>query len=405
MKRTVEDFDLFSKRVLIRVDFNVPIDESGRITDDARIVKALPTIRFALEHKARVILISHLGRPEGRPDPKFSLRPVANRLTEALGRPVRFLEDCVGPKIEEAVRALENGEIALLENLRFHPEEEKNDPNFAQGLARLADLYVDDAFGAAHRAHASIEAITRFLPSAAGLLLAKEIEYFEKALRAPARPFVTILGGAKVSDKIKLVANLLGKIDTLLIGGAMAYPFCRVKGWQIGSSKYEGGGEELARQILAQAAQKKIPVILPTDHVIAQKLGKGVPARMVDQEIPAGWMGLDVGPKTRSEFKKVLSKAKTILWNGPLGVCEVPPFDLGSREIAEFIANLQATTIIGGGDTAAAITHFGLDKKMSHVSTGGGASLEYLEGRVLPGIAALPEKDSRTVTASQKSSL
>jgi len=394
-KKTIKEFSLAGKRVLLRVDYNVPFDDEGRIADDSRIVKSLPTIRHVLSNDGRAILISHLGRPEGRPDSKFSLRPVAQHLSTLLSRPVEFMDDCVGPAVEERAARLRAGEVVLLENLRFHPEEEKNDPQFAQALARLADLYVNDAFGAAHRAHASIEAITRLLPAAAGFLLAREIEYLEKTLRAPERPFVTILGGVTVSDKMKIIGNLLRKTDAILIGGAMAYPFCRVKGHQIGSSKYEAGGETLARQVLDQAQQKDVSVILPEDHVIAQKLATGVPTRIADQEIPSGWMGLDVGPKSVESFKKVLSRAKTVLWNGPLGVFEISPFDQGSREIAKFIAVRRVTTVIGGGDTAAAVKQFGLEEKMSHVSTGGGASLEYLEGKVLPGIAALPEREAK----------
>lgn len=394
-KKTLEEVKVSGKRVLIRVDFNVPLNEQGKITDDSRVIKSLSTLRYALEKGAALILMSHLGRPEGVPNPKYSLQPVARRLQELLGRPVEFLEDCIGPSVESRAKKLQEGEVLFLENLRFHPEEEKNDASFAQALARLGDLYVNDAFGAAHRAHASTEAITRFLPSVAGLLLAREIEYFEKALAAPERPFVTLLGGAKVSDKMKVIANLLRKIDALLIGGAMAYPFCRVKGFQIGSSKCEAGTEALARQVLDQAQQKDVTVLIPVDHVIAEKLEKGTPTRIVDQEISMGWMGLDVGPRTLIEFKKTLSKAKTVLWNGPLGVFETPPFDQGSRQIAELIATLNATTIIGGGDTAAAVKQFGLEGKMSHVSTGGGASLEYLEGKVLPGIAVLPEKEGK----------
>ena len=392
-KKTIKECDLRGKNILIRVDFNVPLDEEGRITDDNRIVKSLPTIQYARERAARVVLMSHLGRPDGKPNPKYSLKPVAAHLSKLLGAPVQFLDDCIGTKIEEALSRTKKGDVVLLENLRFHPEEEKNDPKFAQALARLADLYVNDAFGAAHRAHASTEAITQFVPSVAGLLLAKEIEYFDKILRKSERPFVAILGGAKVSDKIKVISNILHKTDSILIGGAMAYPFCRVKGCSIGSSKYEAGGEELARQILDQAKQKGVLVQLPMDHLVAKKLEKGTPTKVVDQAIPDGWMGLDIGPKTVEQFKKTLAASKTILWNGPLGVFEIPPFDQGSRRIAEFIAGLKATTVIGGGDTAAAIRHFGLEDKMSHVSTGGGASLEYLEGRILPGIAALPEKD------------
>lgn len=394
-KKTIRDVELSGKRVLIRVDYNVPLNDAQQITDDSRIAKSLPTLRYALQKGAKVILMSHLGRPEGKPNPKYSLRPVAKKLSELLNQPVKFVENCIGPGVEREVSALREGEVLLLENLRFYPQEEKNDEGFAKTLARLAEVYINDAFGAAHRAHASTEAVARYLPSAGGLLLGREIEYLQKALTAPERPFVTILGGAKVSDKMKAISNLLRKTDALLIGGAMAYPFCRVKGHSIGSSKYESGGEVLARQVLEQAQQKKVQVILPIDHVVAQKLEKGATAMAVDHEIPNGWLGLDVGPKSVTEFEKVLSKAKTILWNGPLGVFETPPFERGTRQIAEFISGLKATTIIGGGETAAAIRLFGLEEKMSHVSTGGGASLEYLEGKVLPGIAALPERENK----------
>lgn len=391
-KKTIEDLDLNGKRVLVRADFNVPLNDQGQITDDARIRKTLPTIRYALSNGAKLILMSHLGRPEGVCNPQYSLRPVAKRLSVLLERPVNFAEDCVGTEVESQVKKMAPGEVILLENLRFHGEEEKNNPEFAQSLARLADVYINDAFGAAHRAHASTEAITRFLPSAAGLLLVREVEYFSKVVSFPQRPFVLILGGAKVSDKIKIIGNLLSKADALLIGGAMAYPFCKIKGFSIGSSKYESGSETLARQVLDQAQQKRVSVLLPVDHVIAERLEQGIRTRVIDQEIPAGWMGLDIGPKTADQFKKALANAKTILWNGPLGVAEVPPFDQGSRRVAETIATLQATSIIGGGDTAAMIHQFGLEEKMSHVSTGGGASLEYLEGKLLPGIAALAGK-------------
>lgn len=394
-KKTIEELDLEGKRLIVRVDFNVPLNEKGEITDDSRIVKSLPTVRYALDKGARVILMSHLGRPDGKPNPKYSLQPVAAHLKKLLNMPVHFAKDCIGPEAEGFSQTLKSGEILLLENLRFHAEEEKNDAKFAQALAKLADLYVNDAFGTAHRAHASTEAIAKYLPSAAGFLLSKEVECLEKALKNPERPFVTILGGAKVSDKIKVIANLFKKTDTILIGGAMAYPFCLVKGHSIGSSKFEMGGETLARQVLDQAQKKGVEVAVPTDHVVTQKLEKNSPNRVVDQEIPQGWMGVDAGPKSIEEYKKKLKNAKTILWNGPLGVFEIQPFDKGTRAIAEFIAGLQATTIIGGGDTAAAINQFGLEEKMTHVSTGGGASLEYLEGKVLPGIAALPEKENK----------
>lgn len=392
-KKTIKDLDLAGKKVLIRVDFNVPMNVAGEITDDQRILKSLPTLQYALSEGASLILMSHLGRPKGIPNPEYSLRPVALYLEKLLKRPVVFLPDCVGPAVEQKAASLRPGEVVLLENLRFHPEEEKNNPEFAQALARLADLYVNDAFGAAHRAHASTEAVAHLLPSAAGFLLSREVEYFDKALTSAERPFVAILGGAKVSDKIKVIGNLLRKVDALLIGGAMSFPFLKVKGLSIGSSKYEAGSETLARQILDQAQQKQVKVVLPCDHVIAEKLEKGVKTKMAGPAIPEAWMGLDIGPKTAAEFKKVLSGAKTILWNGPVGVSEIPPFDQGSRQLAEQIASLKATSIIGGGDTAAAVHQFGLEEKMSHVSTGGGASLEYLEGKVLPGIAALSEKN------------
>lgn len=386
--------DLEGMRVLIRADFNVPLNKQGQITDDSRIVKSLPTIRFALEKRAKVILISHLGRPEGRRSKKYSLRPVAARLSELLNQKVGFEENCVGRRAEERGLCLCNGEAVLLENLRFHPGEEKNDAKFAQALARLADVYINDAFGTAHRAHASTEAIARTLPAAAGLLLAREIEYFDKVLKEPSYPFVAILGGAKVSDKIHVIGNLLGKINAILIGGAMAYPFCRVEGHSIGNSKYETGAEVLARQIKDNAQEKGVALLLPVDHVVTQKLEKPETSRVVDEEIPEGWMGVDIGPRTVEVFKSVLAGARTVLWNGPLGVFETPPFERGSLEIAKCLADLKATTIIGGGDTAAAIHQFGLEERMSHVSTGGGASLEYLEGKLLPGIAVLPESEN-----------
>lgn len=393
-KRTIKEMDLEGMRVLIRADFNVPLNKQGQITDDSRIVKSLPTIRFALEKRAKVILISHLGRPEGRRSKKYSLRPVAARLSELLNQKVGFEENCVGRRAEERGLCLCNGEAVLLENLRFHPGEEKNDAKFAQALARLADVYINDAFGTAHRAHASTEAIARTLPAAAGLLLAREIEYFDKVLKEPSYPFVAILGGAKVSDKIHVIGNLLGKINAILIGGAMAYPFCRVEGHSIGNSKYETGAEVLARQIKDNAQEKGVALLLPVDHVVTQKLEKPETSRVVDEEIPEGWMGVDIGPRTVEVFKSVLAGARTVLWNGPLGVFETPPFERGSLEIAKCLADLKATTIIGGGDTAAAIHQFGLEERMSHVSTGGGASLEYLEGKLLPGIAVLPESEN-----------
>ncbi|MDA9101088.1 phosphoglycerate kinase [Omnitrophica bacterium] len=394
-KMTIEDIKLQNKRVLMRVDYNVPLNDQGQITDDSRIVKSLDSVKYCLERGAKVILMSHLGRPKGKVNPQYSLKPVAEHLSKLLNQDIALASDCVGPEAEAAAQKLAPGQAVLLENLRFHAEEEKNDPAFAKQLASLGEIYVNDAFGTAHRAHASTVGVTEYLPSVAGFLLNKEITYFDKAITHPERPFVTILGGAKVSDKIKLIDNLLNKADTILIGGAMAYTFYKVMGIGIGQSKFEPAGEPAAKQALEKAQETNVPIVLPKDRVIAQKLEKGVETRTTETDIPDGWSGFDIGPKTVAEFKEILSKAKTIVWNGPVGVFEVPPFDKGTRDLCEFVANLKATTIIGGGDTAAAVKIFGLESKMSHVSTGGGASLEYLEGTVLPGVAALKDKTSQ----------
>lgn len=393
-QRSIQEFDIRGKRVLIRVDCNVPLNEKGEITDDSRIVKALETLRYCLAQDAKVILMSHLGRPDGKPAAQYSLKPVALRLAEHLKKKVSLLPDCIGQEVETHVKNMKNGDVVLLENLRFHREEEKNDPAFSKKLAALADIFVNDAFGAAHRAHASTVGVTKYLPSITGFLLAKEIEYLEKAVSHPDRPFVTLLGGSKVSDKIKLISNLLEKADSLLIGGAMAYTFCKVQGMKIGNSKFDREGENAAREALAKSRAKNVPLILPVDHVIAQKCERGTATQIVTRDIPDGWVGLDVGPETLRKFVEVLKQAKTVVWNGPVGVFEVPPFDRGTREIAQTLAGLRATTILGGGDTAAAVAAFGLEDKMSHVSTGGGASLEYLEGAVLPGVAALEANDA-----------
>ncbi len=396
-KQTVKDIDIKGKTVLMRVDFNVPLDEKLQITDDSRIVKAMDTVRYILDQQAKLILMSHLGRPDGKPDPKFSLKPAAERVSKLLNKKVQLAPDCIGPQVEALAKALKPGEALLLENLRFHAEEEKNDAAFAKKLASLGDVYVNDAFGTAHRAHASTEGVTKYLPAVAGFLLGKEVEYFDKILTNPDRPFVTILGGAKVSDKIKLIGNLIDKSDTLLVGGAMAYTFYKVQGIAIGNSKFDPAGMDAAKDALAKSKAKNVPLVLPVDRVIAQKMEKNVPTKVVNGDIPDGWSGFDIGPESAKKFKEVLSKAKTILWNGPLGLFEIPPFDKGTREIAEYVAGLsKVTSIIGGGDTAAAVRIFGLEDKMSHVSTGGGASLEYLEGRVLPGIAALSDKKPQT---------
>jgi len=390
-KMSIKDVDIKDKRVLMRADFNVPLDENLRITDDTRIRAALPTIKYILDKGAkRLILMSHLGRPKGKVDVKFSLKPVAERLQELLNMPVKKLDDCINVK-SQVDSAKEK--VILLENLRFHPEEESNDAAFAKELASLGDIFVNDAFGTAHRAHASTEGISRYLPSVAGFLMEKEIEYLAGALEDPQKPFVIILGGAKISDKIGVIENLLPKADSIIIGGGMAYTFLAALDKKVGNSKLEADKINMAKKILEEATAKNVSIELPVDHIVAEKFDSSAQPRVIDaQDIPAGFMGLDIGPKTIEKFKGVLSSAKTIVWNGPLGVAEWDSFKKGSEEIARFIATLGATTIIGGGDTAAAIAKFKLEDKMSHISTGGGASLELMEGKLLPGIAALKDK-------------
>ncbi|MBP7055628.1 MAG: phosphoglycerate kinase [Candidatus Omnitrophica bacterium] len=392
-KKTIKDIDLKGKRVLMRVDFNVPLDDNLNITDDIRIRAAVPTIQYALGKGAKVILMSHLGRPDGKVVEKMRMAPVAVRLEKLLGKKVTALKDCIGPDVEKAVGAMKEGDVVLLENLRFHAEEEANDAAFAKKLASLGDIFVNDAFGTAHRAHASTEGVTHYLPSVAGFLLEKEIQYLGSAVDNPKRPFVAILGGAKVKDKIKVIDNLLNKVDALLIGGGMAYTFLKAKGKTIGSSKLDKDGFETAKAALDKAAKKNIPMLLPIDNIIADKFDANANTKVVGEDIPDGWMGLDIGPKTIALFEDKLKTAKTIVWNGPLGVFEMDKFSKGTQEVAKFIAGLSdVTSIIGGGDTAAAMSKFKLDDKMSHISTGGGASLEYLEGRGLPGIDALNDK-------------
>ena len=401
-KLSIRDLDLKNRRVFIRVDFNVPLDEHGRVTDDTRIVETLPTIDYALQHRAHVILASHLGRPKGKPNPKMSLRPVAEHLRILLDKTksrdcnVGFSPDCVGWEAEEMVKKLEPGQVLLLENLRFHPEEEANDEKFAKSLAKLAELYVNDAFGAAHRAHASTVGITKFVSkSAAGLLLEKELQYLGKVLANPERPFIAILGGAKVSDKIEVIRNLMPKVDALLIGGAMAYTFMKAEGREVGKSLVEDDKLELARQLMAEAKSKGMTFLLPADEVVADKIDPAAQATVIDasQPIPTTKMGLDIGPKTRQRYAEEIAKAKTILWNGPMGVFEVAPFAQGTIAIAQAIAkNRSATSIVGGGDSVAAVHQAGVADKITHISTGGGASLEFLEGKKLPGVEALTDK-------------
>ncbi len=393
VKKTIKDIDLKSKRVLMRVDFNVPLDDKLNITDDIRIRASLPTIKYALEKRAKVILMSHLGRPDGKVVDSMRLESVAKRLEELLGRKVVKTDDCIGDAVKKTVASMKPGDVVLLENLRFHAEEEKNDPAFAKELSSLGDVFVNDAFGTAHRAHASTEGVTKYLPSVAGFLLEKEIEYLGSAVDNPKRPFVAILGGAKVKDKIKVIDNLLNKVDVLLIGGGMAYTFLKAKGKAIGASKLDKDGFDTAKAALDKAAKKNIPMLLPVDNVIADKFDANANTKLVGEDIPDGWMGLDIGPKTIKLFEDMLKTAKTVVWNGPMGVFEMDKFTKGTEDVAKFLAGLKGcTVVIGGGDTAAAMSKFKVDKLMTHISTGGGASLEYLEGRPLPGIDALQDK-------------
>jgi phosphoglycerate kinase len=393
-KQTVRDIDVRGKRVLERVDFNVPLDKvSGAISDDARIRGALPTIRFLLERGARLVLCSHLGRPDGKVVEKLSLKPCAVRLSELLGQPVAMAPDCVGLQTQAAVAALAPGQVVLLENLRFHAEEEANDPAFAKALASLGDVYVDDAFGTAHRAHASTEGVTHFLPAVAGFLMEKEIDYLGRALEAPERPFVAIIGGSKVSDKIGVLENLLGKVDSLLIGGGMANTFLLAQGFGVGKSLVESDKLDLARDILTKATAAKVKVLLPVDAVMADRFAADAAWRVVPvSEVPADWRILDIGPRTIIRFCEEIGSARTVVWNGPLGVFEFPAFSEGTVSIAKALAKIHATTIIGGGDSASAVEQVGVADRMSHISTGGGASLEFLEGKTLPGVAALLDK-------------
>lgn len=396
-KLTINDLELHGKRVFIRVDFNVPLKD-GVVTDDTRIRETLPTLRLAIQKGGRLVLASHLGRPKGGPEPKYSLAPAAKKLEELLERPVVFASDCVGEDAEAKSKALADGDVLLLENVRFHPEEEKNDEAFSRQLAKLCDgLFVCDAFGSAHRAHASVVGITRFVKqSAAGLLMEKELAYLGKAVTNPARPFVAILGGAKVSDKIEVVENLMKIADAMLIGGGMAYTFEKAQGLQIGKSLVENDKLDLAKRLLAEAKEKNFKLLLPIDHIVAPEFKADAKATICDvSATPADQMGLDIGPKTAAAYSAEIAKAKTIVWNGPMGVFEMPAFAKGTLEIAKAVAAATvagATSIVGGGDSVAAVHQSGVSSKISHISTGGGASLEFLGGRKLPGVDALTDK-------------
>lgn len=390
--RGIKDLDLAGKRVFVRVDFNVPI-KNGTIGDDTRIRASLPTIRYALERGATVILASHLGRPKGKPNPEYSLRPIAARLSELLGKTVEFAEDSIGEAATAAIeRASRGDKVVLLENLRFHPEEEKNDAGFARQLADLADVYVNDAFGSAHRAHASTEGIVHQInESAAGLLMAAEVEYLGKILERPDRPFVAVLGGAKVSDKLEVIQNLVPKVDALLIGGAMAYTFFKAQGVPVGRSLVEPDLLEAAKDVIRQARERTLRFELPVDHVVAPKLEAGAPFETLDvgDEAIGDRMGLDIGPKTIAVYRSIIAGAKTVTWNGPMGVFEIDAFANGTIEIAKAVADVKGTTVIGGGDSIAAVAKAGVTDRITHISTGGGASLEFLGGRKLPGVVAL----------------
>ena len=392
-KLEVRDLDLENKQVLMRVDFNVSLDKEGKISDDTRIRAALPTIRYILDKGASLVLMSHLGRPKGEVVERLRMDPVAHRLEELLGRKVLKLDDCVGSKVEERVKKMGPGEVILLENTRFHAEETKNDPQFARGLANLADVFVNDAFGTAHRAHASTVGVAKFLPAAAGFLMSKELEVLEEILTNPKPPFVTVLGGAKVSDKIGVLLNLLNRCQDILIGGGMAYTFLKAKGFPIGKSLLEEEKIKEAKKIMEEARGKGCNVLLPLDHLVAREAKEGVETRVVEEdEIPSGHLALDIGPKTIELFVRSIKKANTIFWNGPMGMFEIEDFAQGTRAIAKALAKSRAAVVVGGGDSIAALKKMGLKEKIGYVSTGGGASLEFLEGKELPGVAALSNK-------------
>ena len=393
-KKTVEDIDVKGKRVLLRVDFNVPLDiNTGAISDDSRIRASLPTIKYLVDHKAKVILCSHLGRPEGKVVENLRMAPIAQRLSQLMGLPVSVASDCIGQEVENKVRTLKEGDILVLENLRFHPEEEADDAGFAQKLARLADIYVNDAFGTAHRAHASTVGVAKYLPAVAGLLMNKELKVMEKLLHDPERPSACLIGGAKVSDKIELLQNMLKKVDMLLVGGGMAATFFKAQGYEVGHSLIEDDKLDLAKKLLQEAKEWKVPFLLPIDAVVAPEIKAGASTRVVPTtNIPSGSHIVDIGPKSIELFCNELKKCHTIMWNGPMGIYEMPQFAQGTKSIASFLSTLDATTIIGGGSSAEVVHEMGLTDKMTHVSTGGGASLRFLEGAALPGVEVLLDR-------------
>ncbi len=393
-KKTIDDINPKGKRVLVRVDFNVPLDENRNVTDDTRITAAIPTIQSLMDRGGRVILMSHLGRPKGKVNEEFRLAPAAKRLAELLGKPVPALKDCIGDEVKTAVDAMKDGEVVMLENLRFYAEEEKNDPEFCKKLAALGDMYVNDAFGTAHRAHASTEGVTRFFDTnVAGYLMKKEIDYLVQAIDAPERPFIAILGGLKISGKIDVIQNLLDKVDSILIGGAMAYTLLKVKGVDVGDSIVEEEKLDVARDVLKAVEAKGVDFLLPVDHKVAAEVKDGVAAQIVSGvNIPAGLKGIDIGPETVKLYQQKIASAKTIVWNGPMGVFEISAFAEGTMKIAQAVADSSAVSIVGGGDSVSAVSKAGVSDKISHISTGGGASLELLEGKLLPGLAALTDK-------------
>jgi len=392
-KKTIRDIPLKGMRALVRVDFNVPMDDAGQITDENRIQGALPTIQYLIEHEAKVILMSHMGRPKGAVNPKYSLAPVAQRLSHLLGQKVRMAKDVIGPDADAAVAELKDGGVVLLQNLRYHAEEEKNNADFARKLASYGDVYVNDAFGTAHRAHASTEGVAHYLPAVSGFLIEKELQFLGQAVENPERPFVAVLGGAKVSDKLGVIKNLLDKVDTLIIGGGMAYTFVKAQGGEIGKSLLEEDKLDYAREMLEKARAKGVKLLLPEDTLAADSFSNDASSKVVlSGEIPEGWLGLDIGPKAQKAFSDAIKSARTVVWNGPMGVFELSNFASGTRAVAQAMADSDAVTIVGGGDSAAAVAQLGFAGKISHISTGGGASLEFLEGLELPGVAALNDK-------------